>query len=126
MNKYKQLSILLEQQRGPYEPGTEFLNLSKTYSSLKADCQNKCRTSRDVLCIHKCHVDAAKDTLRQSAQMMTRTSQIPEPKKREKQRIKLQKQIQNMRERLKLDQKILDKERQKARGGYNQGRQEVQ
>ena len=119
MKKYQQLSMLLEQQRGPYEPGTEYLNLSKTYSSLKTDCSNKCRTSRDVLCISKCHVDASRDTLRQGSQMMTRLSQIPEPKKREAQRIKLKNQLDKMRERHKMDMKNLDNERRKARGGYN-------
>ena len=114
MNKYNELCYLIEQAE-TYEPGMEFINLQKVYSSIQTDCKNKCRTGRDAMCIHECNVDAAQQAIRQGASTLAKISQIPDPKKREKLRVRMMSQIDKMRDRERKLREKLEMERNKFR-----------
>jgi hypothetical protein len=116
MRKYNRLLHLLE-QAGEYNPGVEYLNLSRVYSNFENKCKMDCERSDDVLCKPKCKVQAARDALDEARKMMREISQIPDPKRKRKRTEKLRKQIDKMRDKLQKNMESLDRERTKSRGG---------
>lgn len=98
-NKFTELCNVLEQTVAQLEPGTEFVNLQKVFMSLDNACGKKCDSSQDPLCAHQCKVRSAAQAISQGSTMMSKLNSERDAKQRERQQLKLKRQIERMKQR---------------------------
>lgn len=97
-SKFRSLCTVLEQTVAQLEPGIEFTNLNKVYTSLENECSRRCNVSSDPVCGFKCKADSARKAFAQGGAMMSKLNQIQDPKQRERQQLKLKRQIERMKQ----------------------------